>query len=53
MYVCDKHAGQKDTLIDVPRGGRFADMVALKEKENVGLAHDYRSSLYVLKVSAV
>src|SRR3972149_6527555 len=35
-YVSDKYAGQKDALLDVPKGGRFADMVALKgDKEMV------------------
>lgn len=29
-YVSDKYAGQKDALLDVPPGGGFADMVALK-----------------------
>ena len=29
-YVSDKYAGQKDALLDVPKGGSFADMVALK-----------------------
>ena len=29
-YVSDKYAGQKGALLDVPKGGRFADMVALK-----------------------
>ena len=28
-YVSDKYAGQKDALLDIPVGGRFADMVAL------------------------
>src|SRR6266567_3592979 len=27
-YVSDKYAGQKDALLDVPKGARFADMVA-------------------------
>src|SRR3970040_1269396 len=35
-YVSDKYAGQKDALIDVPKGGRFADMVALKGDKEVG-----------------
>ena len=29
-YVSDKYAGQKDALLDVPKGGSFADMVAAK-----------------------
>jgi len=35
-YVSDKYAGQKDALIDVPKGGRFADMVALKGDKEIG-----------------
>jgi len=30
-YVSDKYAGRKDALLDVPEGGGFADMVALRE----------------------
>ena len=30
-YVSDKYAGRKDALIEVPKGGSFADMVALKQ----------------------
>src|SRR6266702_400698 len=37
-YVSDKYAGQPDALIEVPAGGSFAGMVALKgrppRKEN-------------------
>ena len=29
-YVSDKYAGKKDDVIEVPEGGGFADMVALK-----------------------
>jgi len=29
-YVSDKAASQKNYLLDVPKGGSFADMVALK-----------------------
>ncbi len=29
-YVSDKYAGQPDALIEVPEGGSFNDMVALK-----------------------
>ena len=29
-YVSDKYVGQKDVLLDVPKGGRIADMVAPK-----------------------
>ena len=35
-YVSDKYAGQKDALIDVPKGGGFADMVALKGNKEIG-----------------
>lgn len=27
-YVSDKYAGQKDALLDVPKGGSFANMAA-------------------------
>ena len=35
-YVSDKYAGVKDTLIEIPKGGSFADMVALKGKKDIG-----------------
>lgn len=35
-YVSDKYAGQKDALLDVPKGGSFADMVALKGDKEIG-----------------
>jgi type I restriction enzyme M protein len=35
-YVSDKYAGQKNALIDVPVGGRFVDMVALKGDKEIG-----------------
>lgn len=35
-YVSDKYGGQKDALIEVPAGGSFADMVALKGKKHIG-----------------
>src|SRR5438132_12532081 len=35
-YVSDKYAGQPDAPIEVPVGGRFADMVALKGKKDIG-----------------
>ena len=35
-YVSDKYAGQKDALLDVPVGGSFADMVALKGDKEIG-----------------
>src|ERR1700690_3392477 len=35
-YVSDKYAGQKDALIVIPKGGSFADMVALKGDVDIG-----------------
>jgi type I restriction enzyme M protein len=35
-YVSDKYAGQPDALIDVPKGGGFKDMVALKGDKEIG-----------------
>ena len=35
-YISDKYAGQKDALIEVPVGGSFADMVALKGDKEIG-----------------
>ena len=35
-YVSDKYAGKKDALLDVPAGGSFADMVALKGDKEIG-----------------
>ena len=35
-YVSDKYAGQKEALLDVPPGGGFADMVALKGDKEIG-----------------
>ena len=35
-YVSDKYAGQKDALLDVPKGGGFADMVAAKGDKEIG-----------------
>ena len=35
-YVSDKAASQKGYLLDVPRGGSFADMVALKHNKEIG-----------------
>jgi type I restriction enzyme M protein len=35
-YVSDKYAGRKDALIEVPKGGGFADMVALKGDKEIG-----------------
>ncbi len=35
-YVSDKYAGQPDQVIEVPDGGSFADMVALKGDKDIG-----------------
>lgn len=35
-YVSDKYAGDPNSLIDVPEGGSFADMVALKGDKEIG-----------------
>lgn len=35
-YVSDKYAGIKHALIEVPKGGSFKDMVALKGKKDIG-----------------
>ena len=35
-YVSDKYAGQPNALIEVPEGGSFADMVALKGDKEIG-----------------
>jgi len=35
-YVSDKYAGKADALVDVPQGGSFADMVALKGDKEIG-----------------
>jgi type I restriction enzyme M protein len=35
-YVSDKYAGQRDALLDVPAGGGFTDMVALKGDPEIG-----------------
>jgi type I restriction enzyme M protein len=35
-YVSDKYYGKKDALLDVPKGGSFADMVALKGHKDIG-----------------
>src|SRR6266550_6117519 len=35
-YVSDKYAGQKDAMLEVPKGGSFADMVALKGDKEIG-----------------
>ena len=35
-YVSDKYAGQPGALIDVPKGGGFKDMIALKGNKEIG-----------------
>ncbi|MBT1073960.1 type I restriction-modification system subunit M [Geobacter grbiciae] len=35
-YVSDKYAGRPDALIEVPEGGSFSDMVALKGDKEIG-----------------
>ncbi|MFV8754115.1 N-6 DNA methylase [Nannocystaceae bacterium ST9] len=35
-YVSDKAASRKNYLLDVPEGGRFADMVELKGNKDIG-----------------
>ncbi len=35
-YVSDKYAGKADALIEVPKGGGFADMVRLKGDKEIG-----------------
>ena len=35
-YVSDKAASQKGFLLNVPKGGRFEDMVALKGDKEIG-----------------
>lgn len=35
-YVSDKYSGQKNAVFVVPKGGSFADMVALKGQKNIG-----------------
>ena len=35
-YVSDKYAGNPDALIEIPEGGSFKDMVALKGQKDIG-----------------
>src|SRR5271157_3243466 len=35
-YVSDRYAGKSNALIEVPTGGSFANMVALKGKPEIG-----------------
>ena len=35
-YVSDRYAGQKDAMVEIPKGGSFGDMVALKGDKEIG-----------------
>lgn len=35
-YVTDRYRGQRDALVDVPAGGSFDDLLALRNKPNIG-----------------
>src|SRR5687767_15926155 len=35
-YVSDKWAGKSDALIEIPKGGSFADMARLKGDKDIG-----------------
>jgi type I restriction enzyme M protein len=35
-YVSDKYAGKSDAVIEIPKGGSFADMVKLKGDKEIG-----------------
>src|SRR5438132_7928481 len=35
-YVSDKYAGKKEALIEIPKGGGFADMAKLKGTKEIG-----------------
>ncbi len=35
-YVSDKYSGKTDALIEIPKGGSFKDMVALKGRKEIG-----------------
>lgn len=35
-YVSDKYAGKPDSLVEIPEGGSFADLVELKGKSHIG-----------------
>jgi type I restriction enzyme M protein len=35
-YVSDKYEGKEDALIEIPKGGSFRDMVALKGQKDIG-----------------
>jgi type I restriction enzyme M protein len=35
-YVSDKYAGQKDAMVEIPKGGSFSDMVDLRGDKEIG-----------------
>lgn len=35
-YVTDKYAGKSDSIVEVPEGGSFRDLIALKGDTNIG-----------------
>jgi type I restriction enzyme M protein len=35
-YVSDKYAGQKDAMVEIPKGGSFSDMVAFRGDKEIG-----------------
>lgn len=35
-YVSDKYAGKNDSIVEVPEGGGFKDLIKLKGKPNIG-----------------
>lgn len=35
-YVSDKYEGKEDSLIEIPKGGSFKDMIALKGQKDIG-----------------
>src|SRR5579862_9404673 len=35
-YVSDKYAGKSDPVIEIPKGGSYADMVRLKGDKEIG-----------------
>jgi type I restriction enzyme M protein len=35
-YVSDKYAGQKDAMVEIPKGGSYYDMLALKGDKEIG-----------------
>jgi type I restriction enzyme M protein len=45
-YVSDKYAGKPHALIEVPEGGGFEDMVALKGDKEIDVGPTARHRLY-------